>query len=248
MNLAGPCEILEWDTAFFGVRIGRVVGDRLTPALSTRINQWCLDHAIECLYFLARSDDPDTSGLAEDQGFRLVDIRISLKRNLMDRANAREKSPIPDLGVRHACTGDVPFLEKIARQSHRDSRFYFDRHFPRRLCDDLYATWIRRSCEGYADSVFVAHQSDKPIGYVTCKITPELGGQIGLIAMQEGFRGLSVGNAMMDQAIRWFAANGVSEVIVFTQGRNTGSQRFYQREGFLTSSVELWYHKWSGDT
>jgi dTDP-4-amino-4,6-dideoxy-D-galactose acyltransferase len=244
VNPPAPCEFLEWDTAFFGVRVGRVVGDRLTLDLSTQINQWCVDQGIECLYFLARSDDPDTSGLAEDQGFRLMDIRIALKTNRMDRTIEIEKSPVPGIGVRLALPGDIPFLEEIARQSHRDSRFYFDRRFPRRLCDDLYATWIRRSCEGYADSVFVAHQSDKPIGYVTCKMTLGAVGQIGLIGMQEGFRGLGVGKAMMNQAIGWFAAKGVSEVIVFTQGRNTVAQRFYQREAFLTTSVQLWYHKW----
>ena len=31
---------------------------------------------------------------------------------------------------------------------------------------------------------------------------------------------------------------------VVTQGRNIAGQRLYQRCGFLTRSVELWYHKW----
>ena len=71
-----PCQLLEWDTSFFGFRVARVNSEILTPKLAREIDQYCIENSIGCLYFLARSDDPDTTLLAEDAGFNLVD-RIS---------------------------------------------------------------------------------------------------------------------------------------------------------------------------
>jgi len=31
---------------------------------------------------------------------------------------------------------------------------------------------------------------------------------------------------------------------VVTQGRNLAAQRLYQRNGFVTASLQLWYHRW----
>jgi ribosomal protein S18 acetylase RimI-like enzyme len=38
--------------------------------------------SIECLYFLADPGDPETAPLAEESGFRLVDLRVTLDRRL----------------------------------------------------------------------------------------------------------------------------------------------------------------------
>jgi ribosomal protein S18 acetylase RimI-like enzyme len=32
---------------------------------------------------------------------------------------------------------------------------------------------------------------------------------------------------------------------VVTQGRNIASQRLYQKHGFVTQSIQLWYHRWT---
>jgi hypothetical protein len=37
---------------------------------------------------------------------------------------------------------------------------------------------------------------------------------------------------------------GASVLTVATQARNIAAQRLYQRAGFLTSSVRVWYHRW----
>ena len=61
-----PAEILEWDTAFFGFRIARVLGGALTPESADEIDTWCAGERVRCLYLLCRADDTSTIRAAED--------------------------------------------------------------------------------------------------------------------------------------------------------------------------------------
>jgi dTDP-4-amino-4,6-dideoxy-D-galactose acyltransferase len=244
-SLNEVCEFLEWDSAFFGVRIGRVEGDVLTQERVRQIDEWCNQNAIGCLYFLARSDHANTTRLAEEHGFRLVDIRVTLTGSPSISAGARDIPTSGNLVVRGARLVDVPTLQSIARESHHDTRFYHDPGFAPHLCDALYETWIKRSCEGYADVVLVAESNGLPAGYVSCHLADELcAGRIGLAGVSRQVQNKGVGQALVLHALDWFADQGAAEVSVVTQGRNVAAQRLYQRCGFLTREVQLWYHKW----
>ena len=39
-------------------------------------------------------------------------------------------------------------------------------------------------------------------------------------------------------------ARGIDRVQVVTQGRNVRAQRVYQRCGFVSAQLQLWYHRW----
>ena len=58
------CSLLEWDTEFFAYRIARLNLSQLKPENIALIDIWCEDNQIECLYFLADSDDALTTRLA----------------------------------------------------------------------------------------------------------------------------------------------------------------------------------------
>lgn len=237
------CQLLEWDSQFFGRTIGRINGHRLTPYDIAAINTWCADHAIECLYFLADSDHAETVRLAEDNGFRLVDMRVTLQCRITDW-QARSVSERPREGcVRPALPSDLPVLQAIARRSHTDSRFYFDGCFPLETCGALYEMWITRGFEGQADHVLVAELEGEPVGYFSC-LKRGTQGQVGLVGMSEQAHGRGLGQYLTHEAMQWFSDHGVESVEVVTQGRNIAAQRLYQRCGFLVRSVQLWYHKW----
>jgi hypothetical protein len=72
-----PCAILDWDSAFPGVRVAKVQSDSLTEERVRDIDAWCKGNDIRCLYFLGRPDDPTTTRVAEESHFRLVDIRMT---------------------------------------------------------------------------------------------------------------------------------------------------------------------------
>lgn len=237
-----PCELLEWDSSFFGFRIGRVIGNSLTREHIEQIDTWCQENSISCLYFLACADEPVTTRLAEVHGFRLVDIRTTLS---LRAGQTPPRRPNHGFVIRSACCEDVPVLEGLARESHHDTRFFYDGNFPSRLCEALYAKWIARSCEGYADTVLVAEAASVPVGYVACHLDDEhRTGRIGLLGVDSRLQCKGIGELLVLSALEWFLARGVQEVRVVTQGRNCAAQRLYQRCGFSTQAVELWYHKW----
>lgn len=234
------CDFLEWDSSFFGKRIARANIACLSAESVAEILAWCTLHKIDCLYFLATSGDQQTTNLAQDNKFRLVDVKVTLEYQIGTTLGDYS----PRHTVRDAVDSDIPALREFASRNHHDSRFYYDGHFPSSLCDTLYQTWIEKSCHGWANKVLVIGESGEPKGYLTCHIPSPGMGQIGLVGVCETAQGKGIGKDLVSSAIRWFAQQGVKNVKVVTQGRNVGAQRLYQRARFLTGSVELWFHRW----
>ena len=242
------CKFLTWDTNFFGKKIARATVSRMDKQTAEVILEWCQINNIECLYFLADSNHAETVKVAEDYDFRLVDIRITLQRHLRDEEVRVKNDLSQTVAVRPSRPCDISELQAIARISYYHSRYYFDPCFSTNSCQALYETWIKRSCSGYANMVLVAEMNGKAIGYVSCHLMNDtLGGQIGLVGVASGARGRGVGKTLIDHCLDWFATHGCELVKVVTQGRNIAAQRLYQSCGFLTHSVELWYHKWLSD-
>ena len=241
-----PCELLPWDTEFFQCRIARVCGDTLTPGQAAQINEWCQSHRVRGLYFLARADDPATIQTAGQQGFGLVDIRITFEQKVVKSHGPVRPDPPAGVALRQAQPADLPGLQAMARTGHTETRFFNDLNFPRQRAEDLYATWITLESQGRAEAVWVAASAaNGPLGYVSCHLDPAgRQGQIGLVGVSPEVRGKGIGKCLILTAMDWYRAAGVQEVTVVTQGNNLAAQRLYQQCGFLSRNLQLWYHKW----
>jgi ribosomal protein S18 acetylase RimI-like enzyme len=212
------------------VPIGRV-GDA-APDFN-RVDDWAGERGVACLYLLL-ADEPGAAGRAEDAGFRLTDVRVALARATAGDASSR---------VRPARPGDEEPLRRIARSNHRITRFYADPRFPRERCDDLYETWIARSLDGWADAVLVAEADGRAAGYVSLHARAG-SGSIGLIGVDPEARGRRLGPALVLGAVAWCRERELPEVTVVTQGRNVPALRMFERCGFRTADLGLWFHKW----
>jgi len=233
-----PCEPLEWDSAFFGRRIARAATAELTTESWRAVRGWCADHRTECLYFLAVADDRATTGLLESVGFHLVDVRVTLDREVTAADGNR-----PRQGTRAATPADVPALRRIAGAAHRNTRFYADGHFDRERCDELYRIWIEKSCLDQRNHVLVVERHGEPVGYLTLQVEDGTA-TIGLVGVSPPWRQRGVGRELLSEGLAWLATRSVAHVSVVTQGSSVAAQRLYQGLGFRTANVALWYHRW----
>lgn len=251
MTAAPHCELLDWDSRFFGVRIARLFGSTIDEAACESALRWARDHAIQCLYFLAAPDDARTIAIAERHAFHLVDIRVEFDREIapMDAVQeARRHDPgsgSPD-SIRKAEAGDLPRLRELATDGHRITRFYQDPHFSRDRCDELYRTWITESLGGLASGVMVAIDAGRINGYVTVVIDGDVA-RIGLIAVDSRARGRGHGGRLVEAALQYASERGARQMLVATQAGNIEALRLYERHGFRTARVGLWFHRWFDD-
>jgi dTDP-4-amino-4,6-dideoxy-D-galactose acyltransferase len=228
-----PCELLEWDSAFFAVRIARVAeagGDFSCDA----VEAWCREHGVDCLYYLADAAIEDPALVA--RGFVPVDVRLTLEMPLdagLDRAAE---------SVRPARAEDLPALREIAAISHSASRFFADPRF-RTRAPALYETWIEKSLQGMADAVLVA-DTGAPVGYITCNRHDDGTGQIGLFAVAASAQGRGLGGALVRGALSWLGRGGCHTARVVAQGGNTRAVAAYERSGFRPLRSQRWYHRW----
>ncbi len=238
------CKFLPWDSEFFGHRIGRVRGEIMDEELALAVDRWAAENSIRTLYFLAQSDAAETTCTAEKHGYRLTDVRMTFERELRV-AHPEWISTASGFTIRPASLADVPHLQEIAAKGHVGTRFASDPHFPRERVRAFYSTWIDLECRGRAQQVLVAaSEAGEPLGYISCHVDPNGTAEVGLVGVNESYRSNGLGSALVRSALSWFLSQQVSRVTVVTQGNNKAAQRLYQKNGFLTQNVQLWFHKW----
>jgi len=236
------CALLPWDSEFFGFPVARVTATVLTEQSAAAMVEWCAQRNVKCLYLRAKPDCAETGRIAASAGFRFVDTRMDFELEV------ESVSPHHSAGVsfRPARETDLSALRQIARNAHRDTRFFFDGRFNPSRAEDLYAKWIEVEYARKGGKVWVAEVSaGEPAGYVSWHIDSENHcGRVGLLGVDAAHRGRGFGRGLLNTAIEWSLKNGFTTVRVATQARNVPAQRLYQTIGFRTVEIANWYHRW----
>lgn len=244
MSAAAGCRVLDWDTQFFGFRIGRIASLTPTAEALTAALAWAAQEAMAGLYLLVDAGAAESMRAAEAHGFRCMDLRLTYRRRLGDDAMA---APLIPGGVRAATKHDLDALRAITAGAFRHTRFSRDPRLAPRA-DALYATWIERAVDGLADAVLVSvGPEDEPTGFVCCHVRDDGQGEIGLTAVREDQRGRGIGGQLVAAASAWLGGRGMRQAVVVTNAANLAAQRLYQRHGYFSDRIELWYHRWASD-
>lgn len=244
--MGSQLEVLEWDSDFFGVRIGRITASRLDRENLESLLYAARKEQLQCLYFAADPDDADTLEQVESARFTLVDVRLLLEHPFDGRPAPCPRFPVSDeIILRSPRSDDIARLEHIAVEIGHTSRFAFDRRFSPEACPALYRAWLHRLLQDSSAWVTLASRENEPIGLIGCTCHPATGtGTIALAGVAASVRGRGVGTALVQDALDRFRERGLARAEVVTQGRNVPAQRLYQQMGFFTRQNVLYYHKW----
>ena len=231
-------QLLTWDTKFFEIQTGRIIPTSLQENQLASILTEMRQKGFQLVYWA--SDHQYTYDFQSYSGI-LVDKKTTFEINLQNIS--LDSMPLPKT---EPYSNSLPFskLEKLAVQSGAFSRFARDNKFPHEKFTALYETWIRKSVSGeMANEVLVIRQNNHIAGMVTLSNKNGVG-DIGLISVDEEFRGRKFGQQLVCDAQRWFIQNGCHTAHVVTQGDNLPACRLYEKCGYQKIKIEFFYHFW----
>lgn len=225
---------LDWDSDFFGLRIGRVdiASEEESMMLASQANS--LKESFDLIYIFARH------GLA----FHGYDAK------LVDEKTVYTLSDLPCLGeennviVWDRARGMTNDLLHLALVSGQYSRFRLDNRFPAGSYERLYSRWIEQSVnQALATEVFCYMVEDVPRGLVTLDRKNGTG-TIGLVAIHENFQHRGIGSAMLQYVIAYSKKKQVNHLVVATQLENRPACKLYEKSGFKVQSITDVWHWW----
>ena len=241
---------LDWDTAFFGARMGAVVrvpaGTTALPAYDDLGAALGAARAAGYAHLIFRTvvDDFPAIWAAQAAGLRLVDVGVDSTLAIVRRSLAVGPS---NLAVRAAAEADIPVLQAIAADAFTMSRFSVDPFFTVDEVRDFHRTWTFNLCRGLAQTVLVAESAGAVAGFIACTAS-DGEGRIALIATHPDFRGRGVGRTLVAAALDWFDQVNCRVVHVKTQAQNLSALALYHRSGFTVSRTELTFSIALGST
>lgn len=236
-----PCILLKWDSQHWGFPVGRLQGSYLSLKRAGKAFNWCKKHRVRCLYFAAAGSCAQTLAQAKKMGFQYVDVKLVLENKLVK--SKKEKKV--NANIRTAQEVDLANLKKLARRSHKDTRFFKDLNFNPAKSRELYAKWVEKDFR--ENQVFILGKNGSkrnPIGYLTAKIFPSERARINLIAIDSRHQKKKFGSKLLAGVLKILAARGISVVQVATQGSNVPALRLYEKAGFRIVNSKAWFHRW----
>lgn len=224
---------LDWDSAFFGMRIGRVdvmePGDMITLAL----RQKELSEQFDLLYMF----DLNQFGFSARDA-KLVDEKVIFSKFCEEKENFSDvmtyEQSVPNES-----------LYQLALVSGEFSRFRLDKRFPEGSYEKLYLRWIENACpsEGTNKQIFLYIQNGIAQGMITVDYAGDHA-QIGLVAVHPGYQHKGIGSKIMSTMEGYLYKKGVMTIEVATQKANEDACRWYAKNGYIVQSVTPVYHWW----
>jgi mycothiol synthase len=105
---------------------------------------------------------------------------------------------------------------------------------------------IEDVCAAEDTKVWLAMDADSTVGFVAVKLHPEDSmGEIYMVAVDPDFQGRGIGSALIDVALDWMKAAGMSIAMVETGGDpgHAPARRTYEKMGFGLWPVARYFKK-----
>lgn len=90
--------------------------------------------------------------------------------------------------------------------------------------------------------IFVAVRADAAVGYVSTHIDPDAGrGRVANLAVAAEVQGRGIGRRLIEHALDYFRAEGLSFAVIETMAQNAAGQKLYPQCGFSEVARQIHY-------
>lgn len=241
MNNKRLFQTLDWDSAFFGYKVAKILASNLNQGALKNLLAKLNNLNIKLVYYFVDPNEKLLNMEAKKNNGFLADEKITYKISLSNNNFRKPDNQYLQSYFKKPLNKNVLSL---ALQSGFYSRYKQDKKFVHDEFIRLYTTWIERSLNGeIAKDVIIYVNNDVEVGLVTLEVKDNYG-SIGLLAVDKKQRGKSIGKQLINAALIKFKAYGVNKVKVTTQKKNIAACKFYEKIGFVKESVQNIYHFW----
>ncbi|MEN7547502.1 GNAT family N-acetyltransferase [Rapidithrix thailandica] len=226
---------LPWDSDFFGIQVARleVPAPGLAKALSLLKTE-----GTDLVYWSTPEAHTGIEQVLETYGGQMVVERLTMiNRSLPKTYASPNVTMYPE---KEACHTLLALGEKCGQCS----RYYHDPFIKRQQVDALYRLWVVNSLRGpLANGILVYKDHHRIVGMLSVKVEGDIG-YMGIMAVEDEYRGRGVGKALLQTAIHWFAEQGIQQAYMVTQQGNIPTKSLFEKFGFEEQRKELFYHFW----
>lgn len=228
-------EYLNWDSDFFGRRIGRVIVDEAVDEaeLANMLKEWGKEY--DLLYVFCSKPLTNAASIL---GMKLVDEKVVYAGKVTIPVT------LSDDIMPYDSTILTPALECLAWVSAGHSRYKTDERFGEDY-KRLYTRWIENSINGQMADVVLCHYNGTELdGMLTLQLKDGYG-DIGLVAVDPACHSKGIGTQLMQYAYAWLLQRQVEMLHVATQRSNVQACRYYEKQGMEVYSLTYVYHYWT---
>jgi hypothetical protein len=227
---------LPWDTAFFGVSIGKVDLDGADVASIVEMEQDARAAGVVCLYGSVDPADRQLTYEVQACGWRLVDVATMHELAL-------DEPPIPRPGgvtFRAGTAEDLPGMRDVVAKLADWSRFAVDPRFGRDAAERLQHAWIERAATSSTGEhvLLVAEAGSEVVAFISLTSTSHpVVDTVGTTAQGSGAARHLMQTARDRVGDQPLLGGPIA-------ARNVLALRFVGRCGYRITSTRYLYHRW----
>jgi len=244
MLLEIKIKYLDWDSSFFGYKIG---ASEILPEFSYSDFLAVVEQAQAAGYKLVYLKSTDTISFLNKEkaaNYKLILADERLTYIMPIERTAAFAAVAPNVQKYQATAPDKQLIN-LALQSGAYSRFAIDPNFKNQEYKKLYTAWITRILtKEIPEEIWVSTDSDNNlVGFGTVGFDQQEA-YMGLMAINENNRQTGIAHSFIQTARIRAAQAACTTLRMVTQKANLPACRLYEKSGFVLSKTEYLYHLW----
>lgn len=232
-------KVLDLDSDILGFKTAKVISiqtkDSLKKILIQKLIKSFRNEKIRYATFRLNANDFVTINILEEEGFRLVDEYLILKKEI----GKREQNQTQSIEIREANAADSEKLQNELGSVFIYSRFFNDPLIKKDAARKMHELWINNCILGKtSEKVFVGEVGGKCVGFIAVEMDGKEG-HIPLIGVSPKHRGKGISQQLTVYVINnWFIKRDAKLLRIETQLTNIPAARAYENMDFrLTDSA-----------